>query len=77
MVAWFLSRLEYAHKVDVPNSVTCPTQKPIFEWYVVWCGSKNGHQKDMRLKEIGLRAQNMITFLSSIGNQIGRIYTTT
>lgn len=29
----------------------------IFEWYVLWCGSKNKYLKDMSLKEIGLRAQ--------------------
>jgi len=27
---------------------------PIFEWCVVRYGSKNGHQKDMCCKEIGL-----------------------
>ena len=46
-------------KVDVPNLVTYPNWIPIFEWYVVWCGFKNGHQKDICLKEIGLRAQNI------------------
>ena len=29
---------------------------PIFEWYVVRCGSKKGHQEVMCLKEIGLRS---------------------
>ena len=36
-----------------------------------WCGSKNGHQKDMFLNEVGTCAQNMITILSSIVNMIG------
>jgi hypothetical protein len=38
---------------------------------VVKCGCKNGHQKDMFLKEIGLRAQNTLTVLGSIVNIIG------
>jgi hypothetical protein len=32
---------------------------------------KNGPQKDMYLKEIGLRVQNMITILHSIINKTG------
>ena len=38
----------------------------------VWLGrgSKNKHQKDMWFKEIGLRAQNMLTILSEIVNII-------
>jgi hypothetical protein len=32
----------------------------VFYWNVVWCGSKNGYQKNMCLKEIGLCAQSMI-----------------
>ena len=39
---------------------------PIFEGYVFRCGSKNGYQKVMCLKEIGLCAQSMITVLDSI-----------
>ena len=34
-------------KVDLPNMVTYLIQIPIFEWYVLWCGSKNGYQKNM------------------------------
>ena len=34
-------------------------------------GCKNGHQKDMCLKEIGLHAQNMLIVLGSIVNIIG------
>jgi hypothetical protein len=34
----------------------------MFEWYVVGCGAKNWHQKDICSKEIiGLCAQNMLT----------------
>ena len=40
----------------------------IFEWYVIKCGSKNGHQKDTCLKEIGLSAQNMLTIVGSMIN---------
>ena len=35
-------------------------------------GSKNGYQKNVDLKEIGLHVQNMITILGSIVNYIGR-----
>ena len=28
-----------------------------------WCGSQNGHQKDMCLKEIGVSVQNMTLIL--------------
>ena len=38
---------------------------------MVWCGSKNVHQKDMCLKEIGLHAQNKISILGSTINIIG------
>ena len=58
-------------KVDIPNSITYFDWTPLFEWYVVRCSSKNGDQKDMCLKEIGLHAQNMITILGSIVNISG------
>ena len=35
------------------------------------CGSKNGHQEGMCLKEIGLHAQNVSTILGSMVNMIG------
>ena len=39
----------------------------VFEWCVVRCGSKNGHQKGiMCFKEIGLHVQTLVTTLSSI-----------
>ena len=41
------------------------------------CLSKNGHQKDMSLKEIRLRAQNMLTILGSKVNMIWGTYMTT
>jgi hypothetical protein len=52
----------------VPKSVTCLNQAPIFELDTVWCGSKNGYQKDLCLQEIGVHAQNMIVNLGSIAN---------
>jgi len=53
-------------KVSEPFMVTFPKQTAIFEWCVVQCGRKNGHQKGIRcLKEIELHAQNMITILGS------------
>jgi hypothetical protein len=33
------------HKEDVPESNMVIICTPIFEWYVIRCGSKNGHQK--------------------------------
>lgn len=33
---------------------------------------ENGHQKDTRYKEIGLRAQNIDTIVGSVGNTSGR-----
>ena len=57
-------------KVDVPNLVTYLDSTSIFEWHVVRCDSKNGHQKNMCPKYIILHVQNMITILSSIVNII-------
>ena len=45
-------------KVDNPYSDTFLIRTPVFEGYVVWCGSKNRDQKGMCLKEVGLNAQN-------------------
>jgi hypothetical protein len=44
-----------------PYLVTFLIRTPIFEWYVVWYDSKNGYPKNMCLKGIGLRVQNMIS----------------
>ena len=46
-------------------------QTPIFDWCVVRCGSKNEHQKDLYFKEIGLRAQNVLTILCLKANITG------
>jgi hypothetical protein len=49
--------LSIMYKVDVPNSNTTIIEIPLFEWYVIRCGSKNGHQKDLCFEEeIGLHA---------------------
>ena len=37
---------------------------------MVSCGSKNGHQNDMSLKEIGLHAHKLLPMLGSILNRI-------
>ena len=49
---------------------------PIFEWYVVWCGSTMDTKKTCVLKEekFELRAQNVITILGSTINIIGWTY---
>ena len=54
----------------MPKSNTTITWTPIFEWYVVRCGSKNGHHNIMCLQEIGLCAQNMLSILDSTTNMI-------
>ena len=51
-------------KVTGPNLNTLPERAPIFEWCVVRCWSKNGHQKDMCLKEITLSAQILLIVLA-------------
>ena len=38
---------------------------------MVWCGSKNGYQKDTCLKEIKVCAQKLISNLDSIVSIIG------
>jgi hypothetical protein len=45
-----------------------------FEWYVVGVIVRTDTKKDMCLKEIGLRAQYMITILGSTFNMIGVIF---
>jgi hypothetical protein len=40
------------------------------EWYVLRCGSKNGHQEDICSKEVELHAQNILTTSSSIVNDV-------
>ena len=63
-------------EVDMPNSNIMIIWTPLFEWYLVMCGSKNGHQKYMCLKEIGLCAQHVLNH-SSLNDQhdLGGTYT--
>jgi hypothetical protein len=64
--------VESVLKVSEPNSGTYFKWTPIFEWCVLSCGSKDGHQKDiMHLEEIGLRVQQLLTMLDWIFNMIG------
>jgi hypothetical protein len=53
-------------KVDMLNSNIAIFWTPIFEWYVIRCGSKNIHQNYMCLKEIGLGSKiaNCSRFIS-------------
>lgn len=46
--------------VSKSNSVTHLKQTPKFKWCVVRCGYKNGHHKDMCLKETGLCVQKLV-----------------
>ena len=61
---WDLGPVWILPKVDMPNSVTCFYQMPIFEWYVIWCGSKTKYHKYTFV-------EYMITILDSIRNLIG------
>ena len=55
----------------MPNSVSDLNQTPIFEWYVVKIGSKNGYQNEACFRETRWHVENMITSLGSIVNRIG------
>ena len=37
----------------------------MYQWHVVWCGSKNTDEKYVFVKEIRLHVENMITVLDS------------
>lgn len=56
---------EMVTQVDVLKSNRVIIWTPVFEWYVARCTSKSGHQKDMCIREIGLRAQIIATILGS------------
>ena len=55
------------HKSKTKTTTIIGTR--VFERFVVTCGSKNWHQKDMCLKMIELHAQSMSTHVGSIVNQ--------
>ena len=64
------------YNVDVHDSIIFLYHTPTHEWRGNRCGSWNGYQKGMCLKEIGLHAQNMLTILSLIVNIIDGIHMT-
>ena len=57
----FGSKIQQTPNTNMPNMSTYLTCTPIFEWYTIRCGSKNGHQKDTCVKVIGLSHQNMLS----------------
>jgi len=59
------------NKIDVPCSVSHVKGHlhQCFEWCMVGCESKNGHQKHMWRKEIALRAHNLLSILDMIVNK--------
>jgi hypothetical protein len=65
-------------KVHNPNQwlFLVGTDVWMFEWYLGWCGSKNGNCKDLCVNEIGLCARNMIIILGSIIKITGRNFMT-
>ena len=67
-----------ATKVDVPNSQHNINQEINIEWYScgihVWLSKWT--PKEMRSKETGLRAQNMLTILGSTLIMIEWVYVT-
>lgn len=54
----------------MPTSNVGIMRTPIFEWYVIWCGSKSGYESEMCLKKNVPRVQIVIITLSSIVNII-------
>ena len=61
-------------KLDVPKSNIPIIWTSIFEWCMVRCRCKNGHQKDMCLKEIGLYVSNKLIISNLIINMIRKTY---
>ena len=60
----------YIYRVGVANSVTSLNWTPLFEWYVIRCGSNTGYQKDKCIKETEVRAPNILTIIRSTMNII-------
>ena len=66
------------YKVNMYNSNITIMWTPIFEWKAIRCGFEDGHQKGiMCLKEIGLRAQNMLNILGLSSQHDWGTYMTT
>ncbi len=61
-------------EVNVPNMVAYLNWTPVFEWRLIRSGSKNGHLKDMYIKEIRVWVQNLSTILGSLFSHIGRTH---
>lgn len=57
----------------MPHAVISLNRSRVFEWYLVTrCDSKNECQKDIRLEEIDLYAQNVIiVIIGSMANVNG------
>lgn len=69
-----LKSLEIGAKVSGPYlPLHCLewTQVYSLHWCVVGCGSKNGHEKDMCVEEIGECVHHSLTILHSLINIIG------
>jgi hypothetical protein len=64
------------HKVDNPYLITFLLRKLIFDSDLCFGVAPRMDIKKTCLQEIGLRAQNMITFLGSVVNLFGESYTT-
>ena len=64
-------------RVHTSDSNTTVMWTLVFEWYVVKCRSKNGHQKDMCVEKIGPHAGNMLNHSRLDGQCDWRNYTTT
>jgi hypothetical protein len=65
-----MSRVNAHCNVNSPNPVIFLIVSHVFEWCVVLCNSQNGYQNGKCINVIGVRAQNMITILSSTINII-------
>ena len=65
-IAWYLGPKTHTYKISGPNLVTHLEQKPMFERNVSRCGSKNEHQKNMYVLDIGLHVQNLLVILGSM-----------
>ena len=70
-ILYYIPNTYLGWKESMPNWVIYLNPTPIFEWWAVKCRTKNGHHKNLCLKESRLRAQNLSTILGSIVNIIG------
>ena len=61
-------------KVCAFHLVLVLNQTPIFDWHVIWWGSKNKHHEDTRWEYIRLHLWIFLPTLHSTMNTIGRTY---